>query len=619
MGALSGTESGQALGEPGPPELDPVVDALDRLAQLLPEGHELFTAVSDRRSQASDLLLRNSSGTTSVRLGLADAEREQLAAVITRLSQGFIGRPRFPTELLPPAPGREEPEPEKAKPEEATPELAEVRLAEPSSAEPGVDFQAIVEEGPVPLLLIAADGMIEYAGPAIVPTLGVEAPAVLEGLYLAQLLHPEDRDRVTRIIDRCLSRLDTAALTVTLRRWDGSLMRAELALRAMPDRERLILAVAPAASARTGINEVLGRERRQRALAGAADAGTALIGTVGDSAGTLVDLTPQFAGVIGATPGELVGCRLSDLVAAGDATRVDQAFRAVSDDHGVRRLEVRLAGHGARRASLVLGPDRSSGDPPTLATALLRDVTEQHRPLGELNRTVQRLEQQNRELAEFARVTAHDLMAPLRALSGLMDVLAPQLEVQSEDALLAVQTAIGRMLAMVDGAVGFADAQAREPEHVPVDLGAVAERVLSMLGTDIVGSGANISVGELPVVNGDDVQLERLLASLVANALSYSGQDPPQIEIAARADGTMWQISVADKGVGVPPEAREAIFNLFERRVSDAERGSPVRVGAGYGIGLATARQIAEQHGGRIWVEPNRPRGSVFAFTVPGT
>jgi PAS domain S-box-containing protein len=645
MGAGAGTES--ALDPVGctPAELEEVVDALDRLARLLPDGHELFTAVSDRRAKSSDLLLRNSSGITAVRLGLADADREQLAAVIARLSQGFLGRPRFPAELLPPGPVSQDPELEVAgdQPAEDRPAVNEAAVeakpaepgaaqAEPSRAqsdeadgtaaqlggEPGVDFRAIVEECPLPLMIIAADGMIEYAAPAFVPALGVETAAALEGLSLAQLLHPEDRERVARVIDLTLDRLDSLTLSVRLRRWDGSLLRAEIALRGLPDHERLILAVGASSSPRNGLDELLASEQRQRALANAADAGTALISTVGDCTGALVDLNPQFATVLGAAGGALVGATLAELVDAGDAGRVDQALRAVTDGRGVQRLEVRLGGESGRRVSLNLGLDRSSGDPPSLATVLVHDLIEQNRPLGELNRTVERLEQQNRELAEFARVTAHDLMAPLRALSGLMDVLAPQLEETSEDALLAVQTAISRMLVMVDGAVGFADAQARAPEHGPVDLSAVVDRVLAMLGSDIVGTGADISVGELPVVSGDDIQLERLLASLISNALSYSGEDPPQIEISAVPVGTMWQITVADEGIGVDPEARESIFALFERRVTGAERSSLIRAGSGYGIGLATARQIAAQHGGRIWVEPNRPRGSVFAFTVPG-
>ncbi len=578
--------------------LDTVIDALHRLASALPAGLELFTAVFDRRSEASDVFVRDEAGATSVRLGLADAEREQLTAVVASLRDSAIAGPRSSLD-------EEQPDP-------SARHLDDGRLR-------ALDYRAIVEECPIPLVVISTDGMIEYASPALVPLLGIDEPAALEGRFMAQLLHPDDRDRVARVAQLALSKLDTTTLSARLRRWDGSMVRTEIAVRVLPGRDRLILALQPAGAGRSGIEEVLGSERRQRALAGAADAGTALVNTTGDSAGAVIDLNPQFGYLVGGAPGQLVGVPVWELVEHPDSTRVHQALREVVDGGGARRLEVRLAGEPGRRASVVISLDRSSGDPPTQATVLLRDITEQHVPFGELSRTIERLEQQNHELAEFARVTAHDLVAPLRALSGLVDVLAPTLEEHSEDALVAVQNAIGRMLAMVDSAMGFADAQAREPNHVPVDLNEVVDHALATLGPDIVATDAEISVVGLPNVSGDDAQLERLFLSLVTNALSYGGDDPPRIQIGAEPDGTMWRVTVADQGIGVDPEAREEIFRLFERRAPAPDRtANPRGAAVGYGIGLATARQIVEQHGGRIWVEPNHPRGSVFVVALPG-
>ncbi len=602
MGANAGAEPADMEDEE-PAGVASVVDALEALAGVLPAGHELFAAVYDRRAQASDVLVRDGTGTTSVRLGLPNSEREALAEMLTSLQDGHgVG--------------------------DADAGGAEADVTEAMVAEE-LDYRELVEECPLGLIVIAGDGMIEYASPAAAPILGVDEPDALESLFLAQLLHPEDRERVSRVIERSLAEPDTATLSVRLRRWDGSLVRAEIALRGLFGGERAILALGDAGARPSGVADVLASERRQRALAGAADVGTALISTVGEFAGAVVDLNPQFGLLVGDASGRLVGTAVWELVAAPDATRVRQALAEVIQSGTPRRLEVHLAGASTRRASLILNLDRSSGDPPSLATVLLRDITDSPPPaddpnraserLERSNRTIERLERQNRELAEFARVAAHDLMAPLRALSGLMDVLAPQLEEQSEDALLAVQTAIGRMLAMVDSAVGFADAQSREPEHVPVDLGDVVDRALAMLGADIVAADAEISVGHLPMVTGDDIQLERLFISLVSNALSYSGEARPEIAIAAIPDGSGWRITVADQGIGVDPEGRDAIFRLFERGAGAPDRSvPPSRAGAGYGIGLATARQIVEHHGGRIWVEPNWPRGSVFLLTLPG-
>jgi signal transduction histidine kinase len=98
-----------------------------------------------------------------------------------------------------------------------------------------------------------------------------------------------------------------------------------------------------------------------------------------------------------------------------------------------------------------------------------------------------------------------------------------------------------------------------------------------------------------------------VLQNLVANALKYSPDDSPQVRVSAQREPGAWRISVADQGVGIAESDRDRIFDLFERAGTDA----------GSGIGLATCRRIIEQHGGRIWVEPNEPTGSVFSFTIP--
>ena len=69
-------------------------------------------------------------------------------------------------------------------------------------------------------------------------------------------------------------------------------------------------------------------------------------------------------------------------------------------------------------------------------------------------------------------------------------------------------------------------------------------------------------------------------------------------------------LSVEDNGIGVPDEKREAVFGLFERL-------HPWEKFEGSGIGLAACRKIVEHHGGRIWLEPASPRGTVVKFTLP--
>jgi signal transduction histidine kinase len=237
-----------------------------------------------------------------------------------------------------------------------------------------------------------------------------------------------------------------------------------------------------------------------------------------------------------------------------------------------------------------------------------QDATEHAGLVAELSRTVDRLERSNEELAALARITAHDLAAPLRAVSGLIDLL-PQVEVSPDTRRTfdAIRSAIDRMQAMIAGITGYVQAPSEEPTRALVDLNELAGRVSETLQRDIDESGASVSVEELPSVFGDEHQLERVFLNLISNALKYSGERLPEIKVFGSRGPGAWRISVADHGLGVEEADRDRIFELFARG----------QVDSGSGIGLATCRRIVELHGGRTWVEPNEPTGAVFSFTIP--
>jgi signal transduction histidine kinase len=168
------------------------------------------------------------------------------------------------------------------------------------------------------------------------------------------------------------------------------------------------------------------------------------------------------------------------------------------------------------------------------------------------------------------------------------------------------------MTTMVDAVVGYAQTENTESPRLPVDLSRTLDHAIESLRAEIAESGAEIVSDELSTVLGDEPQLERLLVNLLGNAIKYAGPTAPRIRVTATRERDQWLVSVADQGVGVEPGSELRIFELFER-------GRPertVRPGTGKGIGLATCRRIVERHGGRIWVTPNEPRGSVFSFTL---
>jgi PAS domain S-box-containing protein len=326
--------------------------------------------------------------------------------------------------------------------------------------------------------------------------------------------------------------------------------------------------------------------------------------------GAVLEANTPLGRIVGITRGQLAGLPLASLIAEDDAERVREALKSVAANGGTSSLEATVVPRIGRKRLVTITVKASvhTDQPGEELVVRVQDATEHAGLIAELNQTVDRLERSNEELAALGRITAHDLAAPLYAVSGLIDLL-PQSDTSPDTRLTfdAIRTAIDRMQAMVAGVTGYVQARSAEPERGLVDLSELSARVCETLRSDIDGRGGQVTVDELPRVFGDEYQLERVFLNLISNALKYSRDCPPEIHVYANRDPGAWRISVADHGIGVEAADRERIFELFVR--GEAESGS--------GIGLATCRRIVELHGGSVWVEPNEPTGATFSFTLP--
>lgn len=356
--------------------------------------------------------------------------------------------------------------------------------------------------------------------------------------------------------------------------------------------------------------DIVAAAHRHRVLADESDCGVAIVSGADDTLGVVLDANASLGRIVGATTGQLVGTSLMSLADADDVSRLRMALASTRTRAQPHQLEVALndARGGTRRAEIAVRADATGPDRGELIVRV-RDITDQLRLVRQLTGTVERLERTNHELAEFARVTAHDLSAPLLALSRLIDlVAAPAEDPDSSATFDAIRTSIKRMRAMIDGVMGYTESLEAAPARAPVDLDRVLDRALDALASEIADRRAVVTSEGLPTVQGDEHQLERVLLNLIANALKHSGHTPPRVHVEAYRARGAWRISVSDEGIGVARADRTRIFELLER--------GETAVG-GRGIGLATSRRIVEVHGGRIWVDPNDPHGSTFNFTLP--
>ncbi|WP_276255581.1 PAS domain S-box protein [Halomontanus rarus] len=223
-----------------------------------------------------------------------------------------------------------------------------------------------------------------------------------------------------------------------------------------------------------------------------------------------------------------------------------------------------------------------------------------------------RLEESNERLEQFAYAASHDLQEPLRMVTSYLQLIERRygdaLDDDGEEFLEYAVDGAERMRSMIEGLLEYSRVETRGDEFEPVELETVLEDVRETLRIKIDESDAEITSESLPRVEGDAGQLRQVFQNLLANAIDYSGAEPPRVHVAAERTGTEWTVSVTDEGIGIDSADQERVFEVFQRIHTDT---------TGTGIGLALCKRIVERHGGEIWVDSDPGEGATFSFTLP--
>ena len=363
-------------------------------------------------------------------------------------------------------------------------------------------------------------------------------------------------------------------------------------------------------------------ERLLRSMLDAAP--DAMIGVDGD--GTIVMANAQTRAVFGYGHEDLVGRPLELLLPERSRSIHAQHRRSYFVEPRVRPMGIGLELAGRRADGSEFPAEVSLSWIETadglVAIGAIRDITERKRADREMHaareaadRAAAELEVANHELQAFSYAVAHDLRAPLRAITGSSEALVEDhgdaLGADARARLDRIARSAGRMSTMIDALLELSRLVRSTVDATDVDLSELARDVLGALREADPERDAMVVIQPGLVARGDRGLLEILLSNLLSNAWKFTASTPgARIEFGVReADGAR-AFFVRDNGDGFDERYADRLFVPFQRLHSDDVGGS--------GIGLATAERVVRRHGGRIWAESARGDGATFSFTLGG-
>jgi PAS domain S-box-containing protein len=371
------------------------------------------------------------------------------------------------------------------------------------------------------------------------------------------------------------------------------------------------------------VHDITEQKRAQKALRTISDRSQSYVELTGqlvwttNADGEVVEDMPSWRNYTGQTYEEIKGRGWSNALHPDDLEHTLQVWKKAVMEKSNYETEYRILRqdgtyrHFMVRGIPVLEKDRSIRE--WVGTCI--DITERKAAEEAIKIANQKLQAAYNEMESFSYSISHDLRAPLRHMSGFVQMLQKRIveypDKKTHDYATRIARAAKKMGMLIDDLLAFSRIGRSEMKIARVNLNTIVRDTVQEIQADADGRSITWEIDELPNIYGDQSMLRLVLINLISNAVKYTSIRPhAKISIRCKNEGDVFVFSVKDNGVGFNMDYVDKLFGVFQRLHTEDEF-------EGTGIGLATVLRIISRHGGRTWAEGAEGQGATFYFTLP--
>lgn len=245
---------------------------------------------------------------------------------------------------------------------------------------------------------------------------------------------------------------------------------------------------------------------------------------------------------------------------------------------------------------------------------IFTDITFRKSAESQLKIYNSQLEQKNKVLEQFVYIASHDLQEPLRTVSGFVELFEKKYSTTLDENALTylkyIHGATDRMQLLIKDLLDYSRI-GRKKEMEVIECRQIVKEVCDDLSQLIFDKKATFKIDALPEILGYRTEIKLLFQNLITNAIKFQKENnTPEVSIYSCEDDLYYIFSIKDNGIGIKPEYKDKIFEVFQRLHTRQEY-------EGNGIGLAHCKKIVEFHSGTIYMESEFGKGTCFNFTIP--